>query len=86
MATMNISIPADMRSFVEEETSRGGYASTSEYLRAIIRKEREARERESLERKLEEGLASGPATPWMAADRKRLRKRLLATPRPASRR
>jgi len=37
MATMNISLPADMVDFVESEVSRGGYASSSEVVRDDLR-------------------------------------------------
>ena len=37
MTTMNISVPEEMRAFVESQMTQGGYASASEYLRALIR-------------------------------------------------
>ncbi len=33
MTTMNISIPEDMKAFIEARMAAEGYASTSEYLR-----------------------------------------------------
>ena len=37
MTTMNISVPDEMKAFVEAEMAQEGYASASEYLRALIR-------------------------------------------------
>jgi len=62
MSTMNISLPEELKSFIDDQVSDGGYGSTSEYLRDIIRRERErARVRELLL----EGAASPPSeTLW----------------------
>ena len=35
--TMNISLPDEMRAFIEEQMTREGYASASEYVRDLIR-------------------------------------------------
>ena len=40
-ATMNISLPQHMRDFIESEVARGGYGSTSEYIRALVREAQE---------------------------------------------
>ncbi len=37
MTTMNISLPDEMKAFVEDQMAHEGYASASEYLRALIR-------------------------------------------------
>ena len=37
MTTMNISVPEEMKAFVEAQMTQEGYASASEYLRALIR-------------------------------------------------
>ncbi len=37
MATMNVSLPADMVDFVENEVAEGGYASSSEVVRDALR-------------------------------------------------
>jgi antitoxin ParD1/3/4 len=56
MSTMNVSLPDDMKAFVEAQVAREGYASVSEYLRAIIRDAQKRKAREELEGKLIEGL------------------------------
>ncbi len=37
MATMNVSLPADMAEFVEGEVAAGGYGSASEVVREALR-------------------------------------------------
>lgn len=59
MATMNVSLPDEMRAFVEAQLGREGYASASEYLRALIREDQGRQARRELEAKLLEGL-EGP--------------------------
>ncbi|MCP5020525.1 MAG: type II toxin-antitoxin system ParD family antitoxin [bacterium] len=60
--TMNISLPASPKHFVDAQVADGGNGSASEYMREVIRgaKRRLARH-EQLERLLLQGLLSGPA-------------------------
>lgn len=37
MSTMNISLPDSLKSFVDEQVARRGYATSSEYVRELIR-------------------------------------------------
>ena len=37
MATMNISIPDEMKAFVEEQAAKSGFGTVSEYMRVLIR-------------------------------------------------
>jgi antitoxin ParD1/3/4 len=60
MTTMNISLPDEMKVFVETKIAQGGYASASEYLRALIRDAQKQQAKEELEAKLLEGLR-GPS-------------------------
>ena len=62
MATMNISIPDEMKAFVEEQAAKSGFGTVSEYMRVLIRgiQERQA-ERERVDALLLAGLDSGPA-------------------------
>lgn len=41
MATMNISLPDELRDFVNEQVAESSYTSTSEYLRQLIHEHRE---------------------------------------------
>lgn len=67
MATLNISMPDEMRAYIESRVSTGEYQSASDYLRDLIR-----HDRAETERLLAEGLESGTARPLdMAALKKR---------------
>jgi len=63
MTTMNVSLPDEMKAFVEEQVQRGGYSTASEYLRELIRKAQKRAAMERLEKLLLEGLDSGPPIP-----------------------
>ncbi len=58
MATMNISLPDDLKAFVDAQVAEHAYGSTSEYLRELIRKQRDVAKVRAL---LMEGFGSGPA-------------------------
>ena len=58
MSTMNISLPETLKSFVDEQVAGGGYGTSSEYVRELIRKDRD---RQRLRGLLLDG-ASSPAT------------------------
>ena len=64
MGTMNISLPDSLRAFVEERVSQGGYSSSSEYVRELIRREQDRTRFRSL---LLEG-AESPAGPTADAE------------------
>lgn len=57
MATMNISLPRELKAFVESQVATGQYANVSDYVRDIIRERQEAVER--LRALIAEGEASG---------------------------
>ncbi len=60
MATMNISLPDPMKSWVEAQTADGRYANSSDYVRDLIRKEQVKAEKIAHWNALiEEGRASG---------------------------
>ena len=48
MAQMNISIPDKLKAWVESRVADGSYASSSDYLRDLVRQDQ--REREALKR------------------------------------
>lgn len=41
MSTMNISLPEGMKAFVDQQVSTRGYATSSEYVRDLIRKDQD---------------------------------------------
>jgi antitoxin ParD1/3/4 len=65
MATMNISLPDSLKSFVEAQVAEGGYGSASEYFRELVRDARKRKTEQHLEALLLEGLEGEgvPATP-----------------------
>ena len=60
MATMNISLPDPMKSWVEEQAQSGRYSNSSDYVRDLIRRDRErALKIANLQALTTEGLESG---------------------------
>ncbi len=61
MATMNISLPDAMKSWVEEQAnSLGRYSNVSDYIRDLIRKEQDhAAKIQSMQQHVTEGIESG---------------------------
>ena len=55
MGTMNISLPDSLKSFVDEQVAKRGYATSSEYVRELIRADQD---RERLRKLLLEGASS----------------------------
>ncbi len=41
MTTMNVSMPEELRTFVDERVEDGRYGSTSEYVRELIRRDQD---------------------------------------------
>lgn len=74
---MNVSLPDELKAFVDQQVAAQGFASTSEYLRDLIRKQRDI---EQLRQMLLEGANSGIAGEMDAAYFDRLRKRARARP------
>jgi antitoxin ParD1/3/4 len=56
MSTMNISLPDELKAFVDEQVGSRGYTSSSEYVRELLRKEQD---REKLRALILAGVASG---------------------------
>lgn len=57
MSTMNVSLPDELRTFVDGRVGDGGFGSTSEYVRDLIRRDQD---RERLRHLLLDGAASSP--------------------------
>ena len=58
MSSTNISLPAPLKSLVDEQVVRCGYATSSEYVRELIRKDQD---RQHLRSVLLQGADSAPA-------------------------
>lgn len=57
MATMNVSLPDSMKTFIEAQVATGQYANSSDYVRDLVRERQAAVDR--LRALIEEGDASG---------------------------
>jgi antitoxin ParD1/3/4 len=58
MATLNVSMPDELRAFIESRVSTGEYQSASDYLRDLIR-----HDHEKIDQLLLEGVNSGDSLP-----------------------
>ena len=63
-ATMNISMPESLKSFVDKRVKSRGYGSHSEYLRDLVRKDELEAAKDEMRALLLEGLASPPGRSW----------------------
>ena len=48
MTTMNVSLPDELKTFVDEQVHGGAYGSTSEFVRDLIRREQDRQRLRSL--------------------------------------
>jgi len=58
MATLNVLMPDELQTFIENRVNTGEYQSVSDYLRDLI-----SHDHEKMDRLLMEGIESGKATP-----------------------
>ena len=59
--TLNVSLTAPLRAFVDQQVAAGGYRTASEYIRELVRQARKHAADQRLEALLLEGLESGEA-------------------------
>lgn len=65
MATMNVSLPDPMKSWVEGQTTDGRYSNASDYIRHLIRQDQERQAaRATLQALITEGIESGAPEPF----------------------
>jgi antitoxin ParD1/3/4 len=76
MTTLNISLPDDLKKLVDRQVMEGGFASHSEYVRSLIRKDQKRLERERIESKLLERLEAGASVEMTDRDFEKIRARL----------
>jgi len=72
VATLNISMPDEMRAFIETRVNMGEYQSASDYLRDLIR-----HDHEETEKLLMDGINSGVSKPLNMASLKKKARSLL---------
>ena len=70
---MNISLPASMKTFIDEQVADGGFGSSSEYVRDLVRREAD---RQTLRALLLDGARSGRAETVSPSFFERLRNRI----------
>ena len=64
MATMNVSLPDQMKAWVEDRGKDGRFSNSSDYVRHLIRQDQEREEaRAEIQAAVDQGIASGPARP-----------------------
>ena len=62
MATMNISVPDPMKDWVQAQINEGKYASSSDYVRDLIRKDQQEKDKlTALQAAITLGIESGQA-------------------------
>lgn len=73
MPTMNISLPENLKTFVDDQVCQRGYGTSSEYVRDLIRNDQMKQAEQQLAGLLRKGLESGEAMPTDASywDKKR---------------
>lgn len=57
MATMNVSLPDELKRYVEAQVATGNYANASDFVRDLIRSRKESLDR--LDALIQDGLDSG---------------------------
>lgn len=79
MATMNISLPDPMRTWIEAQIESGLYANNSDYVRDLIRKDQlRAKSLAAMQNAITEGMESGEPATW---DKEAFKKRMKDQPR-----
>ena len=81
MTTMNISLPDSLKVFVDEQVSQRGFGTSSEYVRELIRRDRDRLQMRLL---LLAGAATAPAAPADASYFEGLRERVRKAAKPAA--
>ncbi|MBI3838684.1 MAG: type II toxin-antitoxin system ParD family antitoxin [Planctomycetia bacterium] len=61
--TMNIALPENLKEFVLRQVAEGGYSTTSEYVRELIRADQKRKAGQRLETLLLAGLEGRDSTP-----------------------
>jgi antitoxin ParD1/3/4 len=71
---MNISLPDQLKDFVDNQIGSGRYSSVSEYVRELIREDEKRKAQERLESMLMEGMKSGSPSEMSRKDWDDIRK------------
>lgn len=80
MATLNVTLPGELKDWVEEQAKNAGYTDPGEYLRDLIRREQErATKIAAMQQRVTEGLNSGLGQRSMAELREAAQTRIPPT-------
>ncbi|MBZ0252031.1 MAG: hypothetical protein K8I02_01710 [Candidatus Methylomirabilis sp.] len=60
MANVTVSMPEELKDWIDAQARRGGYADPAEYIRALIRDDRKAKAEDLVEQMILQGFDSGP--------------------------
>ena len=74
---MSFALPEELRAYVDERVASGDYGNTSEYLRELIRRDRQEQSVNRLRTLVVEGLESGDAAALTDDRVERLRRKAL---------
>lgn len=66
--TISIAVPEPVVAYMDERVAAGEYGNRSEYIRDLVRRDQRERSKDRLRALVEEGLASGAATPMSQGD------------------
>jgi antitoxin ParD1/3/4 len=72
--TMNVSLPIELKKWVDEQVRSGGYGTASEYLRDMLRRARDRQVRRRIDAMLVEAVEEGATTVMDRADWASIRK------------
>lgn len=75
---MSFALPPEMRAYIDERVRGGRYGNTSEYLRDLIRRDREEQAALRLRNLIADGVASGDGRLLTDEVRNELRERALS--------
>lgn len=78
---MSFALPEELRAYVDERVASGDYGNTSEYLRELIRRDRQEQAVNRLRTLVAEGLESGDPVPLTDDRVKQLRRNALRSRR-----
>ena len=78
--TMSFALPESLRAYIDERVQSGQYGNTSEYLRDLVRRDRDDQAKKRLRDLITAGLESGPGRPINPRVTAELRERALGTP------
>ena len=77
MQTMNISLPEQLKEFIDVQVGSGRYSSVSEYVRDLIRDDEKRKAQDKLEAMLLEGIQSSESSDLTRQDWEEMRREAL---------